>query len=77
MFAPSSETVDSIRQWLSDAKIDNSSIVHTENQGWLVFVAKARDVEDLLQTTYYKYVNKKTGQVANACEQYAPTPCVF
>ncbi|KIN05315.1 hypothetical protein OIDMADRAFT_51125 [Oidiodendron maius Zn] len=69
-FAPAAETVDNVRQWLSDAGIDDSSIIHTENKGWLVFAAKAQDVEDLLQTTYYKYSNTKTGQVVTACEQY-------
>lgn len=70
-FAPSDETVSSVRQWLNEAGIADSRITHTENKGWLAFVATGRELEGLLHTEFYNYKDKSSGNKVVACEQYA------
>ncbi|KAL1966448.1 hypothetical protein VTN77DRAFT_4590 [Rasamsonia byssochlamydoides] len=69
-FAPSEETVSSVREWLNAAGIADSRITHTENKGWLAFVATGKEMENLLHTEFYQYKDKQSGNKVVACEQY-------
>ncbi|KNG91684.1 putative protease S8 tripeptidyl peptidase I [Aspergillus nomiae NRRL 13137] len=69
-FAPSTETVNEVQNWLTEKGINASRVAQTKNHGWLVFHATSKEIEDLFDTTYYEYHNKKTGKKAIACEQY-------
>ncbi|OKL59359.1 Aorsin [Talaromyces atroroseus] len=69
-FAPSDDTVAQVRAWLTNAGIDESRVLHTENQGWLAFPATAAEAEALLHTEYYHYEHEVLGTKALACEQY-------
>ncbi|KAE8375728.1 Aorsin [Aspergillus bertholletiae] len=69
-FAPSTETVNEVQNWLTEKGINASRVAQTQNHGWLVFHATSKEIEDLFDTTYYEYHNRKTGKKAIACEQY-------
>ncbi|OGM49728.1 protease S8 tripeptidyl peptidase I [Aspergillus bombycis] len=69
-FAPSTETVNEVQNWLTEKGINASRIAQTKNHGWLVFHATSKEIEDLFDTTYYEYHNKKTGKKVIACEKY-------
>ncbi|KAE8131084.1 peptidase S8/S53 domain-containing protein [Aspergillus pseudotamarii] len=69
-FAPSTQTVNEVQNWLTEKGINASRVAQTKNHGWLVFHATSKEIEDLFDTTYYEYHNRKTGKKAIACEQY-------
>jgi tripeptidyl-peptidase-1 len=69
-FAPADNTVSSVREWLHSNGIADARISHTENRGWLAFVATGKEMENLLKTEYYEYMDKKSGETVVACEQY-------
>jgi subtilase family serine protease len=69
-FAPSDETVSQVRKWLNGSGIDQSRILHTNNKGWLAFVASGKELEDLLHTEYSYYTNNKTSKAVVATEKY-------
>ncbi|KAE8366529.1 peptidase S8/S53 domain-containing protein [Aspergillus caelatus] len=69
-FAPSTETVNEVQNWLTEKGVNASRVAQTKNHGWLVFHATSKEIEDLFDTTYYEYHNRKTGKKAIACEQY-------
>lgn len=71
-FAPSDDTVAEVRAWLNEAGIDDSRLLHTENQGWLAFPATNAEAESLLHTEYYHYVNEISGSKVMACEECGP-----
>lgn len=69
-FAPSAETVSQVRNWLKGAGIDDTRVMHTDNKGWLAFVASGKELEGLLHTEYSYYTNNKTSKTVVATEQY-------
>lgn len=69
MFAPSKETVDSVRQWLESSGIDNSRVVHSDNKGWLAFDAYAHEVEKLFMTEFYEHEHASTASLKLGCEE--------
>lgn len=69
-FAPSDETVSQVRNWLNESGIDQSRILHTNNKGWLAFVASGKELEDLLHTEYSYYTNSRTSKAVVATEKY-------
>lgn len=73
-FAPSNETVDAVRNWLIESGVEKSRLIHTQNQGWIVFDATTKEAENLLHTKYYHYTDKVSGFKALAAEEYAPIP---
>jgi tripeptidyl-peptidase-1 len=54
-FAPSTETVKEVTEWLSSFGIPSHGVVHSENKGWLAFDARAQEVENLLSTEYHEH----------------------
>ena len=69
-FKPSDNTVDTVREWLTSAGIDDSSITVTENKAWLAFYATTSQAEELLHTEYFEHEDKVSGGVMPACDQY-------
>ncbi|PYH90287.1 aorsin [Aspergillus ellipticus CBS 707.79] len=69
-FAPSDETVDAVSNWLVNSGVAASRLVHTKNQGWIVFESTAHEAESLLHTKYYHYTDKVAGTKAMAAEEY-------
>lgn len=70
-FAPSNETVNAVRNWLIESGVDESRLVHTKNQGWIVFDATTKEAENLLHTKYYHYTDRISGFKTLAAEEYA------
>ena len=63
MFAPSKETVEIVREWLVASGIEEKSIVHSDNKGWLALNIPASQAEDLFKTEYYEHVHSTSGKV--------------
>jgi hypothetical protein len=70
MFAPSEETVDAVRDWLVASGIEDDSIVHSENKGWLVLDIPAWQAENLFNTEYHEHIHSTSGQVRVGCDEY-------
>jgi len=67
-FKPSDETVETVRNWLSDSGI--SGVVQSENKAWLAFHATVAQAESLLHTEYHEYEDRLSGGVMPACDEY-------
>ncbi|TVY34558.1 Tripeptidyl-peptidase [Lachnellula subtilissima] len=70
-FAPSAETVGSVKSWLAESGIDDSRVKFSKSSGWAKFNATVEEVEYLLRTEYYAYTNAETGNDHLACEDYS------
>lgn len=67
----SSESVDSVSTWLTEAGFAADRISQHVNKGWVeVSDATVSEIEDLLQTEYYVY-DHKHGSSHIACEEYS------
>ncbi|KUM56310.1 hypothetical protein ACN42_g10903 [Penicillium freii] len=70
LFAPSKDSVDSVRRWLESSGIHGSRIVHTDNKGWLAFDAYAHEVEALFKAEFYEHEHASTSSLKIGCEEY-------
>ncbi|KZF23723.1 hypothetical protein L228DRAFT_122834 [Xylona heveae TC161] len=70
MFAPSEETVNSVKDWLSDSGIPSDRIRLSQGLNWIHFDASVAEAEKLFKTEYYVYEHA-TGQPHVACEEYS------
>ncbi|GAB1208348.1 hypothetical protein APSETT445_007096 [Aspergillus pseudonomiae] len=70
LFAPSQDSVDSVRSWLESAGIAPDRITQSTNKQWLQFDAGADEVEQLLKTEFYRYSHAGTGRSHVACREY-------
>lgn len=66
-FAPSSETVDEVSKWLSEAGI---SFKQSKGLNWLDAKVTIEQAEALLKTKYFEYTHE-TGSKHIACEGYS------
>ncbi|RDW61306.1 hypothetical protein BP5796_11198 [Coleophoma crateriformis] len=69
-FAPSQQTVESVKAWLSDSGIDPSRVQTTKSRNWLTFNATTMEVESLLKAEYHVYTHS-TGEKHIACDHYS------
>lgn len=69
LFAPSQDSVDSVRSWLESAGISPDRISQSTNKQWLQFDAGVDEVEQLLKTEYYRYSHAGTGRSHVACRE--------
>lgn len=69
MFAPSEETVETVKQWLIDSGIAQHRITHSDNQGWLAFDATTEEAEGLLHAEFHEYQHSATGHINAACDE--------
>jgi len=70
LFAPSTSTVNAVRDWLIDSGVPAKSICQSVNKGWLQFDCTTAELESLLQTKYYMYENVATGRTSLATDEY-------
>ncbi|KAL8637835.1 MAG: hypothetical protein Q9228_004943 [Teloschistes exilis] len=70
LFAPSQDSVDSVRQWLEAAGIAPHRVSLSTNKQWLQFDAETLEVENLLQAEYHHYEHAQTGRTNIGCDQY-------
>ena len=69
MFAPSQDTVESVRDWLESSGIHPSRIVHSDNKGWLAFDAYAHEAEKLFLAEFYEHKHMSTHSMKIGCDQ--------
>lgn len=69
LFAPSEESVQSVRDWLESAGVHGDRITLSANKQWLQFDADAEEVERLLRTEYYVHTDSVTGKSHVACHE--------
>ncbi|KAE8321386.1 Pro-kumamolisin, activation domain-containing protein [Aspergillus sergii] len=70
MFAPSEDSVKSVRSWLESSGISPHRISQSTNNQWIQLDANAEELERLLHTEYYIYSHAETGQPHVACREY-------
>jgi len=56
-FAPSTETIDTVRTWLHEAGFDASRFKISLTKAWIQVNATVAEAERLLQTEYYIYTH--------------------
>ncbi|CAI7628600.1 unnamed protein product [Penicillium pancosmium] len=70
MFAPSSQTVEEVREWLHSVGIDPSRVVHSDNKGWIAFDAYAHEAERLFMTEFYEHKHTASQSMKIGCDEY-------
>lgn len=70
MFAPSQESIDEVKAWLSTSGIDPARISLSPSQSWITFNATRLELESLLKTEYHTYTHA-SGQKHVATEHYS------
>lgn len=69
LFAPATDTVNAVREWLESAGVAPHRITQSANKQWLQFDAEADEVESLFRTKYYIYDHSATGKSHVACTE--------
>jgi tripeptidyl-peptidase-1 len=69
MFAPSTEAIETVRNWLVGSGIESNRIVHSDTKGWYAFDATAGELEKLLKTQYFTYEHSSKDELAAACDE--------
>ena len=57
-FAPSRETIDTVRSWLIEAGFDTRRVHVSPTRGWIQLDATVDEAERLLKTEYHVYSHK-------------------
>lgn len=70
MFAPSDESVQAVKNWLTTSGINDTRITLSKNKGWLAFIASSEEAESLLHTNFYEYRDSETNDTAIVSERY-------
>lgn len=61
-FAPSRESIETIKQWLIANGIEESRLRLSPSKGWIDFDATTQEMEDLLDAEYHVYTHEETGK---------------
>lgn len=69
MFAPPSENVEAVKDWIHASGIDSSRVVHSDNKGWLAFDATAEEVENLLLAEFHEHEHMYSPNVRVGCDK--------
>jgi tripeptidyl-peptidase-1 len=69
MFSPSEDAVQTVREWLVSAGIQDTSIVHSDNKGWLALDIPAWQAEDIFKTEYHEHIHSDSGNVRVGCDE--------
>ncbi|PNS18572.1 hypothetical protein CAC42_5111 [Sphaceloma murrayae] len=69
-FAPSTEAVNAVKEWLASSGIDKGRVTQSNSLSWLHFDASVEEAESLLKTKYHVYEHH-TGQPHVACDEYS------
>jgi len=69
-FAPSKEAIEAVRSWLIASGIEEDSIVHSENKGWLAMDIPAGQAEDIFQTEYHEHMHESSGNIKVGSDEY-------
>ncbi|KAF2087747.1 subtilisin-like protein, partial [Saccharata proteae CBS 121410] len=70
-FAPSTESIDSVRHWLvSDGGINVQRLTLSDNKAWFAFDATVTEMESLLHTKYHKFRRSSDDAMLVGCDEY-------
>jgi tripeptidyl-peptidase I len=69
-FRPSSESIESVRDWLHSSGIDSDRHEVSPGKGWLKFEATIEELESLLSTEYHVYEHSETEALHIGCDDY-------
>jgi tripeptidyl-peptidase-1 len=69
-FRPSSESIESVRDWLHASGIDTDRHEVSPGRGWLKFEATVEELESLLSTKYHVYEHADTEALHIGCDEY-------
>jgi tripeptidyl-peptidase-1 len=70
-FAPRSESVNSVIDWLESSGIDYTRYRVAHGRGSVQFYATVSEAEALLNTKYYMYEHAETGDLSYTCDEYS------
>jgi tripeptidyl-peptidase I len=70
LFRPSSESIESVRDWLHSSGIDTERHQLSPGRGWLKFDATVEELESLLSTEYHVYEHSDTEDLHIGCDEY-------
>jgi tripeptidyl-peptidase-1 len=70
LFRPSSESIESVRDWLHSSGIDSKRHRLSLGQGWLKFYATVEELESILSTEYHVYHHTGTKKEHIGCDVY-------
>ena len=70
MFAPTEDTIQTVRNWLISLGVSNDDIVETANKGWLGVDVPAWKAEEMFKTTYYEHESRSDGTLRLGCDSY-------
>lgn len=68
-FAPSEESVNTVKNWLVESGIDRHLITHSDNKGWIALNIPAHIAESLFQAEYHEHEHTRTGTTKIGCDQ--------
>lgn len=57
MFAPTEETINSVKKWLVKSGIPEDEIMLSNSKGWMGFETTVSNLESVLKTKYHVYNN--------------------
>ncbi|KXS98504.1 hypothetical protein AC578_2625 [Pseudocercospora eumusae] len=71
IFAPASQAVDAVRNWLEAAGVEGHRITQSVNKQWMELDLSAAEAEALLQTKYHFFEHAQSGKTTIGCDEYA------
>lgn len=71
LFAPSDVAVNAVRDWLISSGVDNRTIAHSDNKGWLAADLTAEHAERLFRHELHEYEHARTGALRIGCDSYS------
>jgi tripeptidyl-peptidase I len=69
LFAPTTDRIDAVREWLHSAGIDPVRISLSPNRQWLQLDTPVDSAEKLFRTKYHIYEHVDSGKMNIACDQ--------
>lgn len=70
MFAPSQDSVDSVRSWLEKAGVEAHRISQSANKQWMQMDLSTAEAEKLFQTKYHFFEHAPSGKSTIGCDEY-------
>ena len=70
-FAPSDDSINSVRTWLEEAGIGEDRQSLTSKRGWIWFDASIGEMEALLNTEYHLFQHSETRAHYMGCDEYS------
>ncbi|CZT04252.1 related to tripeptidyl-peptidase 1 precursor [Rhynchosporium graminicola] len=71
MFAPSHKTISSVYGWLADYGVTSDRVKQSQSLNWIHANVTVGEAERLMNTKYYEFTHRESGQSHIACEEYS------